>query len=271
MSKDWFDLRHRVIILTGGAGLLGREYARALSQAGAHVVVADIDARAAREVVAELPGAEGLAVATDVTQPASVHALVRQTLAKFERVDGLVNNAALDPKFDAGQAHRHNHRFENYPLELWQRSLAVDLTGMFLCSQAVALPMLEQRRGVIVNIASIYGLVGPDQRIYQRPGEDELMRCKPVSYSVTKSAVLGFTRYLATYWAGKGIRVNTLTLGGVQHEQEPEFVQRYQNRVPLGRMAGRGEYCGALIFLLSEASAYMTGANLVVDGGWTAW
>lgn len=271
MSKDWFDLRHRVFILTGGAGLLGREYARALSQAGAHVVVADIDETAAREVVAHLPAAEGLAVATDVTQPASVHAMVRQTLAKFERLDGLINNAALDPKFDAGHASQQRHRFENYPLELWNRSLAVDLTGMFLCSQAVALPLLEQRRGVIVNVSSIYGMVGPDQRLYHRPEEREQTRFKPVSYSVTKSAVLGLTRYLAAYWARQGIRVNALTLGGVHNDHDQEFLQRYQSRVPLGRMAGRDEYCGALAFLLSEASAYMTGANLVVDGGWTAW
>ncbi len=271
MSKDWFDIRHHVIIITGGAGLLGREYARALSQAGAHVVVADCDEAAAQHVVAHLPGAEGLAVAVDVTQPTAVHAMVQQTLAKFERVDGLVNNAALDPKFDTGNATRQTHNFESFPLDLWNRSLAVDLTGMFLCSQAVALPMLEQRRGVIVNISSIYGMVGPDQRLYRRAGEHEPTRFKPVSYSVTKSAVLGFTRYLATYWAEKGIRVNTLTLGGVYNDHDQEFLQRYHSRVPIGRMAHRDEYCAALIFLLSQASAYMTGANLVVDGGWTAW
>jgi 2-deoxy-D-gluconate 3-dehydrogenase len=195
--------------------------------------------------------------------------MVERTLAERGRIDILINNAALDPKFDPKHANGQAVSFEDYPLDLWNRSLAVDLTGMFLCAQAVAKPMLGRGRGVIVNIASIYGLVGPDQRIYEKPGMQP--RYKPVAYSVTKSAVLGLTRYLATYWAGKNIRVNTLTPGGTFHEHDDEFTMRYSHRTPLGRMADPSEYCGALLFLVSDASSYMTGANLVVDGGWTAW
>jgi 2-deoxy-D-gluconate 3-dehydrogenase len=182
-----------------------------------------------------------------------------------------VNNAALDPKFDAEHAGQHSNAFEEYPLELWNRGLAVNLTGMFLCAQAVAPAMLAQKKGVIVNVSSIYGLVAPDQRMY-RPDDPALPRqYKPVIYSVTKSAVLGLTAYLAAYWGEAGIRVNTLTPGGTYNNHPEEFTRRYSSRTPMARMGDKGDYCGALLFLLSDASAYMTGANLVVDGGWTAW
>ena len=195
--------------------------------------------------------------------------MVRRVSAERGGVDILVNNAAIDPKFDRQHAGEHASSFENYPLELWNESVAVNLTGMFLCAQAVAGPMLERGGGVIVNVASTYGLVGPDQRIYER--ENGRTAYKPVSYAVTKSGVIGLTRYLATYWAGKNIRVNTLTPGGVFLDHDDEFVRLYSSRTPLGRMARRDEYCAALLFLVSDASSYMTGSNLVVDGGWTAW
>jgi NAD(P)-dependent dehydrogenase (short-subunit alcohol dehydrogenase family) len=270
-----FDLGDRVIIVTGGAGLLGREYARALAQAGAHAIVADVNEKLAVSVAAsitdsEVPGS-ATALRLDVTERASVQQLVQRVLAQFGRIDGLVNNAALDPKFDQSQAGQHTSAFEEYPLELWNRSLQVNLTGMFLCAQAVAPTLLQQERGAIVNISSIYGMAGPDQRLYERDDPQASPSFKPVDYSVTKSAVFGFTRYLAAYWAGRGIRVNTLTLGGVYNDHEAEFVRRYSERVPLRRMAGKAEYCGALLFLLSDAASYMNGANLVADGGWTAW
>ena len=193
-------------------------------------------------------------------------------LKTWGRIDGLVNNAALDPKFDSqAAAARHNAPFESYPLELWNRAIAVDLTGMFLCAQAVAPAMLAHGRGAVVNICSTYGLVGPDQRLYESDDPTAPPAFKPVSYSVTKSAALGLTRYLAAYWGGKGIRVNTLTLGGVFNGHSSGFVRRYAARTPMGRMAERSEYTAALVFLLSDASSYMTGSNLVVDGGWTAW
>lgn len=264
---DSFRLDGEVIIITGGAGMLGREYSAAIAEAGGIPIVADINAKGATKVAKALvakKGIKALGLYVDVTDKASVEALVRQTLKRFGRIDGLVNNAALDPKFEGAQAKKHTHSFENYPLKLWNQSLAVDLTGMFLCAKAVAPTMLSVGRGSIVNISSIYGLVGPDQRLYHAG-------YKPVTYSVTKSAVLGLTRYLATYWAGKNIRVNTLTPGGVYNNHDDEFVKRYSLRTPMGRMAKQDEYNGAVVFLLSDASSYMTGSNLVIDGGWTAW
>jgi NAD(P)-dependent dehydrogenase (short-subunit alcohol dehydrogenase family) len=262
-------LQDRVVVLTGGAGLLGRNHSRALSCAGAHVIVADIDEARASAVVNTLQGAEGMAVSVDVTSPASIHRMVEQVNKRFGRIDALVNNAAIDPKFDSENGGSHIHSFENYPLELWQQSLNVNLTGVFLCTQAIAPFLLSTGGGSVVNIASIYGIVGPDQRLYRKDGMQ--VQFKPVSYSVTKSALIGFTKYLASYWAGSGLRVNALTLGGVEAGHDPEFVGRYSDRTPMGRMAKPDEYGGALVFLLSDASSYMTGANLVVDGGWTAW
>jgi NAD(P)-dependent dehydrogenase (short-subunit alcohol dehydrogenase family) len=268
-----FDVEDRVAILTGGAGLLGREYTKALVEAGARVVIADKDYAGARNLMLSLR--DGFAkrvraIETEISNKSSVQRMVEQTLTEFGRVDILINNAAIDPKFDPEHGGDHGNTFEDYPLDLWHQSLAVNLTGAFLCAQAVSRPMLAQGRGVIVNISSIYGMVGPDQRLYERSG-DSRRQYKPVAYTVTKSAIFGLTRYLATYWAGKNIRVNTLTLGGVFNNHDEEFSHRYDYRTVLGRMACRSEYRGALLFLVSDASSYMTGANLVVDGGWTAW
>lgn len=268
-----FEVSDRVVVVTGGAGLLGREYGRALADGGAHVVLADIDGDAAVSAAADLPGGGGTAtgMGVDVTDEKSVAEMVRVTLARFGRIDGLVNNAAVNPTFDQHRGARPTATFEDFPLEKWNSTLAVNLTGMFLCAREVAPAMRAKQRGVIVNVSSTYGLVGPDQRLYESEEPGAPREFKPVTYSVTKSAVLGFTRYLATYWAGTGIRVNTLTPGGVSNAQSEDFVRRYSARTPLGRMAERHEYGGAILFLLSDASSYMTGSNLVVDGGWTAW
>jgi NAD(P)-dependent dehydrogenase (short-subunit alcohol dehydrogenase family) len=267
-----FDLKDRVAIITGGAGLLGRGYCHTLAAVGAHVVVADIDGDAAEKVAQEVQaatGAEALACETDVSSPESVAAMAKATLARFDRVDILVNNAALDPKFDQEHAGEHVNRFEDFPFKAWNEALAVNVTGMFLCAQAVSPAMLDADRGVIVNISSTYGLVGPDQRLYAREGQP--MQYKPVTYTVSKAAVIGLTRYLATYFAGTKIRVNALTPGGVFAGHDDEFVRRYSARTVLGRMADADEMSSALLFLVSDASSYMTGSNLVVDGGWTAW
>jgi NAD(P)-dependent dehydrogenase (short-subunit alcohol dehydrogenase family) len=269
-----FDLTGRVSVVTGGPGLLGRQFCRTLAGAGSAVVVADIDGRRAAVLADELEkdGYKALGSKTDITDPASVQAMVQSTLKAFGRLDVLVNSAALDPKFDpaalAGQATPLGS-FEDYPLESWKQALDVNLTGMFLCCQAAARPMLAQGRGVIINICSTYGLVGPDQRLYQREGRQTSY--KPVYYSVTKAGVLGMTRYLAAYYAGRRIRVNALTPGGVYQGHDDEFLKAYSARTVLGRMAEPQEMNGALLFLASDASSYMTGANLVVDGGWTAW
>jgi 2-deoxy-D-gluconate 3-dehydrogenase len=216
--------------------------------------------------------------------------MIAAALQVFGGLDILVNSAALDPKFDP--VHRQNSllpqdsklskgsgAFEDYPLEAWNQALNVNLTGAFLCCQAAVQPMLEAGKGVIINLSSIYGIAGPDQRIYQHSfippsveeTDEEVVSFKPVYYSVTKAGILGLTRYLATYYAGKNIRVNTLTPGGVYNGHDQDFVQVYSARAVLGRMADKDEMNGALLFLASDASAYMTGANLVVDGGWTAW
>jgi len=271
MSAVPFDLGGRTILITGGAGLLGRVYAQALVRAGAKVVIADIDLAAAEKAALELETPRVHALRLDVKDPLSVEKAVTGTVSWSGAIDGLVNNAAVDPKFDSSHKGDHTYSFENYPVEEWNREMAVNITGQFLCAQRVGRVMLDQGRGAIVNISSIYGLVGPDQRLYQDGDGGEPRRTKPVTYSVSKSAVIGLTRYLAAYWGGKGIRVNALTLGGVCNGHDDGFVERYKSRTPLGRMARTDEYCGALIFLLSDASSYMTGANLVVDGGWTAW
>jgi NAD(P)-dependent dehydrogenase (short-subunit alcohol dehydrogenase family) len=265
-----FRLDGRVAVVTGGAGLLGAEFCRTLAEAGARVVVADLNAAASQAAAQSLVHAGWTAqgVAVDVTSPDSVQAMTDTTLADFGRLDILVNSAALDPKFDP-QSGEHTSEFENYPLAAWQQAIDVNLTGMFLTCQAAVQPMLRQGGGVIINLSSIYGLAGPDQRVYQRPGQPA--QFKPVYYSVTKAGVLGLTQYLATYYAGKNIRVNALSPGGVFNGHDAAFVQAYSARAVLGRMAEKDEMNGALLFLASQASAYMTGSNLVVDGGWTAW
>lgn len=266
-----FDLSGKVAVVTGSAGLLGSGFCRTLAEAGASVVLADNNAGANESLANELAeaGFAILALKSDITDPHSVETLVEQTLQHYGRLDILVNSAALDPKFDPEHQDEHSSSFEKYALEDWNQALNVNLTGTFLVTQAAVRPMLDQRGGVIVNICSTYGLVAPDQRIYQREGRVQVY--KPVYYSVTKAGVLGFTRYLAGYYAGKNIRVNALTPGGVYNQHDEIFVEQYAARTMLGRMADRSEMNSALLFLASDASSYMTGANLVVDGGWTAW
>jgi 2-deoxy-D-gluconate 3-dehydrogenase len=268
-----FDLTGKAAIVTGGVGLLGSEFCRTLAEAGAQVLVADLDAEKARRVAQALTetGLAARGAGVDVTQPDSVAAMVAQAVDAFGRLDILVNSAAMDPKFDQQHASQQGaNAFETYPLEAWNQALTVNLTGAFLCCQAAARAMLEQGSGVLINICSTYGLVGPDQRIYQRPGQD-VQSYKPVFYTVTKSGILGLTRYLATYYAGKNIRVNALTPGGVYNDHDEVFTRNYSSRTVLGRMARKDEMNGAMLFLASDASTYMTGSNLVVDGGWTAW
>jgi 2-deoxy-D-gluconate 3-dehydrogenase len=271
---DSFKLDGRVAVVTGGAGLLGREFSRTLAEAGAAVVVADIQDTAAEAVAADLTaqGYTALGVSLDVTNPTSVQAMVETTLARYGRLDILVNSAALDPKFDPEALARGiiPGRFEDFPLDLWNQALAVNLTGVFLVTQACVRPMLAQGKGSIINICSTYGLNGPDQRIYVR-ADGQRVGYKPVYYTVTKAGVLGFTKYLAAYYAGTQIRVNALTPGGVYNQHDEDFVRNYSARTILGRMARKDEMNGALLFLASDASSYMTGANLIVDGGWTAW
>jgi 2-deoxy-D-gluconate 3-dehydrogenase len=266
-----FELTDRVAIVTGGAGLLGAEFCRSLAEAGASLTVADLDGEAAKDLAASLAqsGYHVQGQKTDVTSPDSVKRMVNITLNTFGRLDILVNSAALDPKFDPISQKPHSGAFEDYPIELWQQALDVNLTGTMLCSQAAVQPMLKQGSGNIINISSIYGVTAPDQRLYQREGQSP--QYKPVYYTVTKAGIIGLTRYLAAYYGRKNIRVNALTPGGVYNDHDEEFLRGYSSRSMIGRMAERDEMNGALLFLASDASKYMTGANLVVDGGWTTW
>lgn len=275
MAKDKFDLAGRVAIITGGAGLLGRQHARAIAGAGGHVVLADVlgdDGRRAADAIQAACGTEAIAVEVDVTSKAGVEAMAQTVLERFGRIDILINNAAMTVK-GGGQSRDYFARFEDYPLDLWEAALRVNLTGTFLCCQAIGRRMAAQGRGVILNIASDVGTISPDHRIYDGVTSPHtgLPFNTPASYATAKAGVINLTRYLATYWAPQGIRVNALSPGGVFADHDPNFVRNLTDRIPLGRMAGVDDYQGAILFLVSDASSYMTGANLVVDGGRTAW
>jgi NAD(P)-dependent dehydrogenase (short-subunit alcohol dehydrogenase family) len=273
---DKFKLTDRVAIVTGGAGLLGPEHARALLEAGARVVVTDVNEPAARDVAAVL-GAEFdvdrvLGLAMDVTSAESVARASRDVLDRWTRVDVLVNNAAIDAKVRADGAAREMSRLEWFSLDQWNGEIAVGLTGAFLCSQVFGTMMAERGRGAILNVASDLSVFAPDQRLYRKPGiPDAEQPVKPVTYSVIKTGLIGLTRYLATYWAHRGVRVNALSPGGVHVNQPDEFVTRLSQLIPLGRMAARDEYRAAVQFLCSDASGYMTGQNIVMDGGRSVW
>jgi 2-deoxy-D-gluconate 3-dehydrogenase len=272
--QEKFDLKDRVAVVTGGGGQLGTEFCKTLAEAGAAVVAADLLVDHADKTAQLLDGFgySCMSLRLDVTSTESINELVDKTMKRFGRLDILVNCAALDPKFDPDAAAKGiaPGAFEDYPLEQWNDALNVNLTGIFLMAQACVKPMLAQgKKGSIINICSTYGLNGPDQRIYIKEGKR--VAFKPVYYTVTKAGVLGFTKYLAAYYAGTEIRVNALTPGGVFNNHEEYFVRNYSAKTILGRMAHKDEMNGALLFLASDASSYMTGNNVVVDGGWTAW
>jgi NAD(P)-dependent dehydrogenase (short-subunit alcohol dehydrogenase family) len=273
--RDAFSLKGHVVVITGGAGLLGVRHGQAVAEMGGIPVLADIAGQRAEVAAGEMSkasGCEALGLATDVTRPDSVQAALREVLASFGRIDGLVNNAAVNPVVAPGGLGSMGPRLEQFPLAQWQRDLDVGLTGAFVCSQVFGTEMARRGAGAIVNIASDLALIAPDQRIYRDPSLPSAEQpVKPVTYSVVKSGLLGLTRYLATYWAERGVRVNALSPGGVRTDQDESFVRRLSALIPLGRMAQPDEYQAALVYLLSNASSYMTGANLVVDGGRTAW
>ena len=266
---DKFSLKGKVSIVTGGVGLLGNEFCLTLAEAGSSVVVVDLYREKLRKTADELLGLgyKVLAVVTDITNPSSVIAMMEQTIQTFGRVDVLVNSAALD----AVQKGIAPGNFEEYPLDQWDAAMKVNLTGTFLVTQAVARQMVKQgKKGSIINICSTYGLNGPDQRIYLTESGEQLA-FKPVYYPVSKAGIVGFTKYLAAYYMNTEIRVNMLTPGGVFNGHNDLFVKNYSAKTILGRMARKDEMNGALLFLASDASSYMTGNNVVVDGGWTAW
>jgi NAD(P)-dependent dehydrogenase (short-subunit alcohol dehydrogenase family) len=254
MSDDLFSLEDRVAVVTGGAGQLGREIVRGLEERGARVAVFDLETNRFR---------------VDVTDRAAIEAATDEVAHEWGTPHVLVNAAALDSPPDAPP--EEAGPVETYPESSFDDVMDVNVKGTFLCCQALGARMAKEGRGSIVNVSSVYGMLSPVQDLYEfrRRGGEEFY--KPVAYSVSKSALYNLTRYLATYWAKSGVRVNTLTLAGIWNGQPQEFVDAYTARMPLGRMADATEVVGPVIFLASDASSYVTGANLVADGGWTAW
>lgn len=272
MTINLFDVQDRVVVVTGGMGQLGRQFSVALSDRGAKVAIFDlhVEKKQLSNHSSEKSVEDNLMlVGVDVTQRASIEAGLRQVNDRWGIPHALINCAALDSPPNAPAT--ENGPFETYPEDSWDRVMTVNVKGTLLCCQAIGGQMATTGRGSIINICSIYGLVSPDQRIYAYRRDEGIPFFKPVAYSASKSALLNLTRYLATYWAHRHVRVNTLTFGGVFNKQDAQFLKGYCSRVPLGRMAREDEYNGAVIFLVSDASSYMTGSNLVIDGGWTAW
>lgn len=268
MIREMFGLDGKVAIVTGGMGLLGREFTKALLAAGAKVAIFDICIdRYPREFEKVLQSKNVAVYKTDVTDKDSIRKSLRDVMERWGRPHILINAAAIDVPPDYS---KKSYFFETYPDELCEKIMDVNVRGTLLCSQIIGAAMAKGKGGSIINISSIYGEVSPDQRIYVRKRKKGAF-IKPVSYCISKGAISNLTKYLATYWAKKNVRVNCLIFGGVFNNQDREFVENYSSRVPMGRMARRDEYNGAILFLASDASSYMTGANLVIDGGYTAW
>ena len=269
-SKDLFSLAGKVVLVTGGAGLLGQVFCQAFVEAGADVAIVDLNKDATDAVAAKIAKPKNqkvIAIECDITSPQSVSKMVHSVVSQLDRIDVLVNNAAskgsnLDAFFEP---------FESYSLQTWREVMSVNIDGSFLVAQAVGNQMKKQGGGSIIQTSSIYGIVAPDQRIYQGSEYNGRAINTPAVYSASKAAVNGLTSYLSTYWAASNIRVNSLTPGGIASGQNDEFNKKYSNRVPLGRMGEASELVGALIYLASDASSYVTGQNIIVDGGLSAW
>jgi NAD(P)-dependent dehydrogenase (short-subunit alcohol dehydrogenase family) len=263
--NNLFDLTGRVAIVTGGGGLLASEHATVLGNYGATVVLADVNMEKCNDAVAKLSANNISAVSKycDVTSPDSWKKLLKEVVDEFGKADVLINNAGFtnqsrSASFDAS--------FENFPLEDWNAIMNVNLTGTFLGCQVIGKQMLQQGKGTIINMASLYGVVSPNHRMYPDTGITQ-----PVAYSVSKHGVIGITKYLATLWAEKGVRVNALTPGGIYNDHQHLFLERFQQLNPIGRMSNKDELHGAVVYLASDASSHVVGHNLIVDGGWTVW
>ena len=267
-TQKIFNIEGKTIILTGSAGRVGHQFAHTLSKSGANVVLIDKESSKNLKLVSEKKkkyNTKPIAFNIDITNSLELDKVVKDVMKIYKKIDVLINNAHFVPRVHP----KRDAPFEKYPLDLWENVISDNFKGVFLCSQKIGETMAKRKKGVIVNISSIYGLVGPDQRIY---GNSRLN--SPAYYSVTKGGLVNLTRYLASYWRCKNIRVNTLTLGGIFDKKlhtNKEFVKKYSERTMVNRMSNLDDYNGAILFLSSDASSYMTGANLIVDGGWTAW
>ncbi|MGN0132021.1 MAG: SDR family oxidoreductase [Lachnospiraceae bacterium] len=273
---DQFKITGKVIIITGGAGLIGRRHTEAVLEGEGIPVLLDIFpeplAKVKEEFLSRYPKAEIEIYVADITDRACLEGIRDDLLAKYGHIDGLINNAANNPKVEGGSKNLGAMRFHNLPLSIWEDDMRVGLTGAFLCCQVFGYEMEKQKSGVIINISSDYGVISPNQNIYKKEGvPEEEQTVKPVSYSVVKHGIMGLTKYLATYWAKSGIRVNTLCPASLSNGQNEEFVQKISELIPMGRMSRPDEYPATVLYMLSEASSYMTGATVILDGGRTIW
>ena len=269
-SGELFSLANKVVVVTGGAGLLGQVFCQALVDVGAHVAIVDLDLASAETAAKKINKSfaqKVVAFWSDITSPESVTQMVANVVKQLGRIDVLVNNAASK----GSSLNAFFESFEDYSLKTWREVMSVNIDGLFLVAQAVGKQMKKQGGGSIIQTSSIYGVVAPDQRIYEGSEYNGRAINTPAVYSASKAAVNGLTSYLSTYWASSKIRVNSLTPGGIASGQNSEFNTKYSNRVPLGRMGEASELVGALIYLASDASSYVTGQNLIVDGGLSAW
>lgn len=272
-----FYIVNKIVIITGGAGLLGRKHAEAVIEGKGIPVLIDISAAAIENAKEELKNKYGKecdvqGYVADITKFEDIENIAKDLLDRYGHIDVLINNAANNPKVEGNSDNMKAIQFENFPMQMWMDDLAVGLTGSFICAQVFGRFMAKQGNGVILNISSDLGIIAPDQRIYRREGlaEDE-QTVKPVTYSVIKHGLIGLTKYLATYYAEKGIRANSLCPAGVYNGQDDEFLCRLTNLIPMGRMADMEEYKSTILYLISEASSYMTGSTVIVDGGRTCW
>jgi len=271
-----FDLTDKIVVITGGAGLLGKKHAEAVAEFGAIPVILDLSQKKAEDTafqIKEKYKVDSLGLAVDITSEQQVFQCCEQLLQKFRKIDVLINNAANNPKVEESKEGKNFSRLENFDLEIWNQDLAVGLTGAFLCSKHFGQAISKnQNGGCIINISSDLGVIAPDQRLYQKEGlSEEEQNVKPVTYSVVKSGLIGLTRYLATYWAEKNVRCNALCPGGVFNHQDETFLKEVTSLIPLGRMAHVDDYKSVIVFMATDASSYMNGAILSVDGGRTVW
>lgn len=274
-TLEKFNLENRVCIITGGVGLLGKKHAEAILDAGGIAVVLDVNGQYLEKVVKSLKKRYKKKISgfkVDITNKTELESVRNQILKRYKKIDVLINNAANNPKVELNKNKSNWTRFENFPDEIWDKDLAVGLKGAFYASQVFGSVMAKQANGVILNISSDLGIIAPDQRIYRKSGLGENQQpVKPVTYSIIKHGLIGLTKYLATYWAEKGIRVNALCPGGVYNGQDVFFVKKLTNLIPMSRMAEIDEYKATIIYLISDASSYMTGSVIIVDGGRTCW
>ena len=274
---DQFCINGKVIIITGGGGLIGMKHAEAVMEGEGIPVLLDIVQAGMDKVVQSLKENYGdnIQVETYVTDITNKEALIKvceELVDKYGHVDGLINNAANNPKVEGGSKNLGATKFPDFPVDIWNDDIAVGLTGAMLCCQVFGRQMEQQGSGVIINISSDYGIISPNQNVYRKEGiPDDEQTIKPVSYSVVKHGIMGLTKYLATYWAKKGIRVNTLCPASLANGQDPDFVKKLSELVPMGRMSNPDEYVGTVLYMLANASSYMTGATVVLDGGRTIW